>query len=102
MASSEFQKKVWKICSRVPKGKVSTYGLIAKALECPDAARAVGQALGKNKKLIKIPCHRVIKSSGEIGGYAKGPKAKKKLLRSEGVMVRKGRVVNFNKIIYRF
>ena len=74
---------LWSLVRKIPKGKVSTYGILAKKLGT--SPRAVGQALKKNTKLIIVPCHRVIKSNGELGGYVNGVKKKKRLLESEGV-----------------
>jgi len=74
---------LWSLVRMIPKGKVSTYGILAKRLGT--SPRAVGQALKKNTKLIIVPCHRVIKSNGELGGYVNGAKEKKRLLESEGV-----------------
>ena len=81
----DYQERVFELVKRIPKGRVTTYGVIAKILN--SSPRAVGQALRKNPKLIEIPCHRVVMSSGKIGGYVKGVKIKKKLLESEGVDV---------------
>jgi len=102
MGSSGFQKRVLKLCSRVPKGRVTTYKIIANKVNVPGGARAVGQALHNNPKLVKIPCHRVVRSDGSIGGYRCGKTKKMKLLASEGVKVCKGRVEDFNKLIYKF
>lgn len=81
-----FQLVVWKTCSKIPKGKVSTYAEIAKTIGKPYAARAVGNALNKNP-YSSVPCHRVIKSDGSIGGYAHGTKKKLKILRKEGIKI---------------
>ncbi len=91
---TDFQKKVYKILKKVPKGKITTYGDIAKKLK--NFPRAVGNALNKNpysfSKKGKIPCHRVIKSTGEIGGFASGTKNKILLLKREGVEIRNKRI----------
>ena len=71
---------------KIPKGKVKTYKQVAKAINMPKSARAVANACGKNPYSPKVPCHRVIRSDGSIGGYS-GPgglKTKKKLLKKEG------------------
>jgi methylated-DNA-[protein]-cysteine S-methyltransferase len=80
--------------SRIPMGKVTTYGAIAKAIGFPGAARAVGQALGANPNPIVVPCHRVVRSDGVLGGYSggEGPRTKAKLLAREGVRVTAGKV----------
>ncbi|MFH1655763.1 MAG: MGMT family protein [Candidatus Omnitrophota bacterium] len=75
-----FEKKVLKITSQIPLGQVRSYKWVAKKLGQPHATRAVGQALKKNPYPMIIPCHRVIRSDGSLGGYAKGKKLKKKLL----------------------
>ncbi|MFA4907951.1 MAG: MGMT family protein [archaeon] len=89
---TDFQKKVWRATQRIPAGKVSTYARIAKAIGKPNAARAVGNALNANPYAPKVPCHRVVKSSGEIGGFASGTQKKKKLLEGEGIRVKSGKV----------
>lgn len=84
-----FQEAVWKAACKTPKGKVSTYGRIAEKVGRPAAARAVGNALNKNPYLVKVPCHRVIRGDGFVGGYG-GPgetKRKIELLESEGVEI---------------
>jgi methylated-DNA-[protein]-cysteine S-methyltransferase len=84
-----FQKRVWKLLLKIPYGKTSTYGAIAKALatEKGSSARAVGGAVGHNPLSILIPCHRVIGASGNITGYAGGIDKKRALLQLEGVGV---------------
>ncbi|HKZ50014.1 MAG TPA: MGMT family protein [Candidatus Nanoarchaeia archaeon] len=72
---------------KVPRGKVATYSTLAKAIGKPNAARAVGNALNRNPHAPIVPCHRVVKSSGEIGGFASGIGKKVTLLRKEGVEV---------------
>lgn len=82
-----FQKKVYEAILKIPKGKVLTYAQVAKAIGKPKAARAVGQALKRNRWAPKIPCHRVVASGGKLGGYSAsgGIEAKKLLLKREGV-----------------
>lgn len=84
--ATPFQVKVWKACSKIPAGKTITYKQLAQAIGNPKASRAVGTALGKNPVLYKIPCHRVLNTSGKLGGYSCkfGLKAKKLLLSIEG------------------
>ncbi len=88
---TKFQEKVWAKCRKIPRGRVSTYGEIASAIGNPKAARAVGNALNKNP-FKNVPCHRVVKSNGEVGGYAHGARRKIEKLRREGVKVKKGKV----------
>ncbi|NCO15129.1 6-O-methylguanine DNA methyltransferase [Candidatus Wolfebacteria bacterium CG18_big_fil_WC_8_21_14_2_50_39_7] len=80
---NSFKKKVLKIVAKIPKGKVLTYKKVAKLAGKPKAYRAVGNILSKNRNP-KIPCHRVIRSDGKIGGYNKGEKVKIILLKKEG------------------
>tara|TARA_B100001093_G_scaffold250410_1_gene239896 strand:+ start:496 stop:801 length:306 start_codon:yes stop_codon:yes gene_type:complete len=89
LTGTSFQLKVWNYLKTIPKGKVKTYLQIAKAIGEPKAFRAVANAVGKNPFPPKIPCHRVIRSDGSLGGYsAKGGIAKKReLLISEKVFL---------------
>lgn len=80
---TNFQLKVWDALLRVPDGAVTTYGGIAAAIGDPHAARAVGGAVGSNPISWLIPCHRVIRSTGELGGYAWGPERKRVMLALE-------------------
>jgi methylated-DNA-[protein]-cysteine S-methyltransferase len=82
---SEFQRRVLLAEHKVPRGWVSTYGRIARRLGVPHAARAVGTALARNPFPIIIPCHRTIRSNGELGGFRGGLEMKRALLELEGV-----------------
>jgi methylated-DNA-[protein]-cysteine S-methyltransferase len=90
ISGTSFQLKVWKYLKKIPKGKVKTYLEVAKAIGEPKAFRAVANAVGKNPFPIKIPCHRVIRSDGNLGGYSGkgGIQQKRKLLISENVIVK--------------
>lgn len=96
-----FDQKVWNLCKKVPKGRITTYKEIAKALNCK-AYRAVGNALNKNPTPIIVPCHRVVKSNGEIGGFSKGIKEKARFLKNEGTKIKNNYVKEFSKKLYRF
>lgn len=76
LKGTEFQLKVWEALLKIPMGRLSTYGAIARQIENPRASRAVGSAIGDNPVAYLIPCHRVIQSSGVIGGYMWGPTRK--------------------------
>lgn len=80
-----FKEKVYQIVKRIPKGRVLTYKEVAEKAGRPRAFRAVGNALNKNRDP-KVPCHRVIRSDGKIGGYARGTKLKEKILKKEGYL----------------
>ena len=89
MQGTKFQLKVWKYLKTIPKGKVKTYKQVAIGINRPESARAVANACAKNPYAPKIPCHRVIRSDGHLGGYSGrgGIKQKLKLLRSEKVPI---------------
>jgi O-6-methylguanine DNA methyltransferase len=91
---SKFAAKVYQLTSEVPRGKVTTYGAIASRMGKPGASRAVGGALRANPTPIVVPCHRVVKQDGGLGGYGgpSGTGRKAELLRGEGVAVRGGKV----------
>lgn len=94
---SVFTEQVWRATSLIPRGKITTYRNIARRIGRPGAYRAVGNALNSNPKAPAVPCHRVVKSDGRLGGYARGVKAKIRLLLAEGIRSEKGRIVDFNK-----
>mgnify|MGYP003394598916 CR=1 FL=1 len=80
-----FQQKVWKELLKIPKGKTATYKELAERIGKPRAIRAVANAVGANKLLVTIPCHRIIRSDGGLGGYSGpgGVKRKRELLKKE-------------------
>ena len=86
---TKFQKKVWNYLKTIRKGTLKTYKQVAIGINRPKSARAVANAVGKNPFPPKIPCHRVIRSDGSLGGYSGkgGVKTKKLLLKREGVIV---------------
>ncbi len=87
LPGTDFQKKVWAGIARIPKGKVITYKQLAKQIGKPKAVRAVANAVGANPLAPQIPCHRVVRSDGKLGGYSGrgGVKRKRALLKSEGI-----------------
>lgn len=86
-----FKERCYEILKKVPKGKVTTYKALAHVLNTK-AYRAVGNAMNQNPYAPKVPCHRVIKSNGEIGGFASGTNRKKAMLRKEGIVIKSNRV----------
>ena len=88
-----FQKRVYRAVKKIPGGKFLTYKKVARLVGFPNAWRAVGNTLNHNPDLKIIPCHRVIKSDGKIGGYRYGTKRKTSLLKKEGVVIKNGRIV---------
>ena len=101
--ATEFQRRVWDALRRIPKGRVTTYGAIAAYLGTK-AVRAVGTAVGKNPYAPEVPCHRVVPSNGKLGNYSGegGAARKEALLESEGVRVKKGKIVDFERVLYDF
>jgi O-6-methylguanine DNA methyltransferase len=81
-----FQKAVYRVVARIPRGRTMTYAQVAVAIGRPKAVRAVGNALNVNPFAPDVPCHRVIRSDGALGGFASGPEVKRRLLRREGVV----------------
>ncbi|NTW76585.1 MAG: MGMT family protein [Syntrophaceae bacterium] len=90
---TEFSAKVLKQTSKIPRGEVTTYSGLAAKIGSPAAARAVGTALANNPFPLVIPCHRIVRADGSLGGFGGGIKMKKELLDKEGVVSdKKGRV----------
>ena len=89
LKGTKFQLKIWYFLKKIPKGTVKTYSEVAKAIGKPLAVRVVANAIAKNPYPIQIPCHRVIRSDGSLGGYlgVGGVKKKKNLLKKEGIIV---------------
>lgn len=100
--TTEFEEKIYNLLKKVPKGKVTTYGYLAKATGRPLASRAVGNALNKNPYAPEVPCHRVITWNGRVGEFADGTDKKIMMLKREGVVVENGRVIEFEKIKWDF
>jgi AraC family transcriptional regulator of adaptative response/methylated-DNA-[protein]-cysteine methyltransferase len=84
VAGTAFQEAVWRELRKIPPGETRSYAEIAAAIGQPKAVRAVGTANGDNHVAVLIPCHRVIRSDGSLGGYAGGLDRKRKLLNAEG------------------
>ena len=89
--TGRFEKKVWAAAKRIPAGRVATYADVARSIGNPRAVRAAGSALNKNPYR-SVPCHRVVRSDGSVGGYARGVKKKIARLVSEGVIITGQRV----------
>ncbi len=100
-SKTTFNEKCYSVLVKVPKGKVTTYKEIARKLNTK-AYRAVGNAMNKNPYAPKVPCHRVVNSNGNIGGFASGVKNKIKMLRKEGIEIDKDNKINLKKYLYRF
>lgn len=103
---TSFPQKVYQLTKKIPKGRVTTYKEIAKALRIR-AYQAVGQALKRNPYAPIVPCHRVVASNGTLGGFAgkrkgKQTQRKKVLLKKEGIEFVGDKVKNFQKILFKF
>jgi O-6-methylguanine DNA methyltransferase len=102
--SSQTARKVYGLLRQVPPGRVTTYGALAKAAGVPRSSRLVGAIMRGNPDAPQVPCHRVVKSDGSIGGYsgsaAENIERKVALLRSEGVAVKAGKVQDFSKVFF--
>ena len=98
---SMFFKQAWKICAKLPKGKITTYKEIANAMGSR-AYRAIGQAMHNNPHYPKVPCHRVVASDGTLGGFAYPLKEKIARLKKDGIEVKNGRIVDFEERLHKF
>ena len=96
----EFTEYFYLLVKQIPKGKVSTYGALAKALGDIRASRAVGRMLNENPYWPVVPCHRVVMSDGSIGGFGTGVNRKIKLLEKEGVIVEEGNILDFDDVLF--
>ena len=89
---------VYELLLKIPAGKVTTYGDLAKALGNPSASRIIGRILSQNPNPIQVPCHRVVMSDGKLGGYADGTAKKRGLLEKEGLSFTNESVSDFMKV----
>ena len=89
--------KVYRKLLQVPKGKVTSYGDLAKAVELENGQRVIGMIMKKNPFPVIVPCHRVVKSDGKIGGYSYGARVKSYMLLKEGIKIRDGKIIDFAK-----
>jgi O-6-methylguanine DNA methyltransferase len=95
---TDFQSQCYTALKKVPRGMVITYAGLAEMIGRPRAHRAVGSAMNKNPFAPEVPCHRVVKSNGELGGFADDISVKIKRLQEEGVLVCDNKVVDFEKV----
>lgn len=96
------QQKIFKKLLEVPKGQITTYGELAKSVGLKNGQRAVGRIMNKNPYPVIIPCHRVVMSTGKVGGYAYGENVKIKMLTDEGVKIQNGKIFDLKNKLYRF
>jgi len=96
------EQKIYKKLLQVPKGQVTTYGELAKAVGLENGQRTIGKVMNKNPYPVIIPCHRVVMSTGKIGGYAYGEKIKSNMLTKEGIKIKNGKILDWKDKVYRF
>ena len=96
------EHEVYKKLLDVPKGHITTYGDLAKAVGLKNGQRIIGKIMNKNPYPVLIPCHRVVMSSGKIGGYAYGKDVKTKMLSDECIEIKNGNIKNFTKKLFVF
>ena len=94
-------QKLYDLLNQIPKGKVTTYKELARMLKTK-GYRAVGQIVGANPNAPQVPCHRVVRTDGGLGGYAFGLDKKIQILSAEGLKIADGKVVDFEKKIFKF
>ena len=99
---TSFQFQCYEALKKIPPGKVISYSGLAKMIGQPLAYRAVGSAMNKNPFAPKVPCHRVVKSNGDLGGFADDINLKIKRLQEEGVEVANNKIVNFQSILFKY
>ena len=99
---NKLDQAVYKKLLEVPKGKVTTYGELARAVGLENGQRIIGQIMARNPFPVIVPCHRVVKSDGKIGGFFYGDKVKTKMLSDEGVQVSNGKIKDWEKTVFRF
>lgn len=98
---TKFENKVYELCKKVPKGKITTYKEIGDKIGIK-GYRAVGMALNKNPFAPKVPCHRVVGSYGNLVGFASGLKKKAEMLRKEGISIKNNKIADFEKVLFKF
>lgn len=95
-------KKIYKKLLEVPEGKITTYGELAKAVGFHNGQRVIGNIMNKNPYPVIIPCHRVVRSDGRVGGYAYGEKVKVNMLTKEGLEIKNGKISDFENRVHKF
>ena len=98
----KLSERVYKKLLEVPKGKVTTYRDLAEAVGLKNGQRSIGRIMNQNQYPVIIPCHRVVKSDGHVGGYSYGKDVKITLLSKEGIKIKNEKISNFENSIYNF
>ncbi|HID47137.1 MAG TPA: MGMT family protein [Methanococcaceae archaeon] len=100
MGDISLRDRCYKLIARIPRGRITTYKEVAEALGIK-GYRLVGMFLSRNPRPVEIPCHRVVKSNGDVGGYIFGVEKKIELLRSEGIVVKNRKIENLQRYFFR-
>lgn len=95
-------QQVYKKLLQVPEGSVTTYLELANAVGLKNGQRVIGLIMKNNPFPVIVPCHRVVKSDGKIGGYAYGQNVKANMLKKEGIKIKNGKILDWNKTFYQF
>ena len=95
-------EKIYKKLLQVPPGKITTYGELSRAIGLKNGQRVIGRVMKNNPFPVIVPCHRVVKSNREVGGYAFGVDIKRNMLAKEGICIKNNRIKNFEKSFFRF
>ena len=98
----KIDKKIYKKLLQVPPGKITTYGELSRAIGLKNGQRVIGRVMKNNPFPVIVPCHRVVKSNREIGGYAFGVDIKRSMLTKEGICIKNNKIENFEKSFFRF
>ena len=98
----KLEEKIYRKLLEVPSGYVTTYGDLAKAINLKNGQRVVGQIMKNNPFPVIVPCHRVVKSNRDIGGYAFGVDIKRNMLTREGICIKNNKITNFEKSFFKF
>ena len=98
----KIEEKIYRKLLEVTSGYVTTYGDLAKAINLKNGQRVVGQIMKNNPFPVIVPCHRVVKSDGTVGGYAYGTDRKKLMLSKEGLEINDDKILDFKKNLFRF
>ena len=96
------EQKIYKKLLDVPKGKITTYGDLAKSVGLKNGQRVVGKIMNKNPYPVIVPCHRVVMSTGKIGGYAYGEHVKTNMLNDEGIKIQYGKILDLKNRLFKF
>ena len=98
----KIDKKIYKKLLQVPSGKITTYGELSRAIGLKNGQRVIGRVMKNNPFPVIVPCHRVVKSNREVGGYAFGVDIKRNMLTKEGICIKNDKIENFEKSFFRF